>query len=541
MLKALMKTRLLALWNSIFSRMKRGSAKRSSAMKIGIGLLVIFLLASLLFSIGSMFSLFAKSLIESDLTWMYFALAGLSCIAISVVGSIFAAQSYLFDAKDNELLLSMPIPVSYILASRLLTLLILEFSFVIMIMLPATIVFFMYTPFTFGRLAVLLTVTILIPFISLAVSGLAGWIVALVSSRMRRKNLISILLMLGLVGIYLYLNMNLQKYIAKLIVNGAEIAESIRRGFPPAYYFGSAIGNLNLLHLLYFALYCLIPFAILYAVLSKSFIKIITSKKTAYKVEYKEKEMKAGTAGSALVKKELSRFFSLPTYILNSGIGAILMLVLAGALIIKGPAVLASVMQFGNLSGLTPVILCVILCFCAAMTNTTAVSISLEGKSLWISKSNPVEPKDVFASKVISNMIISVPAIFIAVLVSWVAVPMSTLHAIILLILPITVQLLSALWGLAANLWFPQFSWINETAVIKQSMSAMIGVFGALAIVLLPVIVYASAVSSLIAIDSYLILCTAIYIVACFALYGYLRATGENLFLKLGEGNKKNC
>ena len=80
---------------------------------------------------GSMFSLFAEPMLETGLAWMYFALAGLSCIAISVVGSIFATQSYLYEAKDNELLLSMPIPVSYILASRLLALLVLEFAFVL--------------------------------------------------------------------------------------------------------------------------------------------------------------------------------------------------------------------------------------------------------------------------------------------------------------------------------------------------------------------------------------------------------------------------
>lgn len=539
MLKALLKVRLVSLWNSMFTRMKSSPAKRSPVKKIAIGILAFYILASLLFSVGSMFSLFAKPLIESGLVWMYFALAGISCLTISVVGSIFATQSYLYDAKDNELLLSMPIPVSYILASRLLTLLILELSFVLLILLPASVVFFLYTPFTLGRFVILLIASALIPFISLAISGFFGWLVALASSRMRRKNLISIIMMLSLLGVYFYFNINLQKYITKLILNGTEIAASIKRGFPPAYYFGSAVGNINLQHLLLLALYSLIPFFILYFILSKSFYKIITSKKTAFKVEYTEKEMKAATAGAALVKKELARFFSLPTYILNSGLGAILMLILAGALVIKGPDIISSLVQLDAMAGLAPALLCTALCFTAAMTNTTAVSISLEGKSLWILKSTPVSPKDIFAAKIIANLIISIPSIIIAVIVSWLIVPMSLLQAVILLILPITVQVLSSIWGLAANLWLPQFNWINETAVIKQSMSSMAGVFGAIAMILLPLILYTAVLSSIIAVDTYLVICTLVFIAAAFALFGYLRVSGERLFIRLGEDNNR--
>ncbi|MDD4495586.1 MAG: hypothetical protein PHV32_14815 [Eubacteriales bacterium] len=541
MLKALLKTQLIAMWKSMFARMKRGSAKRGAVMKIAIGLLVVYVLASLLFAVGSMFSLFAEPLLESGLVWMYFALAGLSCIAISVVGSIFATQSYLFEAKDNELLLSMPIPVSYILASRLLALLILEFTFVVMIMLPASVVFFMSTTFTFGRLAVLLIASVFIPFLSLAIAGAFGWIVALVSSKMRRKNLISIVLMLGLLAFYFYINMNLQKYIAKLIENGAEIAESIRQGFPPAYYFGSAIGNADWLHLGALALWCLIPFGVMYYILSKSFMKIVTSKRTAFKVEYKEKEMKAGTVRSALVKKELSRFFTLPAYILNCGFGAILMLILAGALIIKGPDIISTVIPYDAISGIAPVILCVIMCALAAMTITTAVSISLEGKSLWIIKSNPVEPMDVFAAKIMANLVIAAPCLIITAVVSWFAVPMSPLQAVLILLLPLIVQVFSALWGLTANLWLPLFNWINQTAVIKQSMSSLVGMLGALAIVALPVILYIAVLGSVIAVDSYLILCTAFFVVASLALFGYIKTAGEKLFLKLGEGNNRTA
>ena len=46
-----------------------------------------------------------------------FATAGLMALGLSVFGSVFATQSQIYDAKDNGLLLSMPIPPRTILLS----------------------------------------------------------------------------------------------------------------------------------------------------------------------------------------------------------------------------------------------------------------------------------------------------------------------------------------------------------------------------------------------------------------------------------------
>lgn len=56
-----------------------------------------------------------------DMGWMYFALMGLIAILLGTFGSVFNTFSGLYLAKDNDLLLSMPIPVSVIVASRLIS------------------------------------------------------------------------------------------------------------------------------------------------------------------------------------------------------------------------------------------------------------------------------------------------------------------------------------------------------------------------------------------------------------------------------------
>ena len=70
-----------------------------------------------------------KTLLKSDLEWLYFALTGVGAFLISFMLTAFYAQGSIFEAKDNEMLLSMPVRPSAILGSRLGALYFLNFFF----------------------------------------------------------------------------------------------------------------------------------------------------------------------------------------------------------------------------------------------------------------------------------------------------------------------------------------------------------------------------------------------------------------------------
>ena len=53
--------------------------------------------------------------------WLYFTLMGLMAIFLGAFGSVFNTYSSLYIAKDNDFLLSMPIPVKIIMGSRLMS------------------------------------------------------------------------------------------------------------------------------------------------------------------------------------------------------------------------------------------------------------------------------------------------------------------------------------------------------------------------------------------------------------------------------------
>lgn len=111
---------------------------------------------------GSMFSSICMPLHELGLGWLYFAIAGLMAFMLTFIGNVFATQTQLFDAKDNELLLSMPIAPKFILGSRMLLLLALDLGYVLLVMGPAGVVYCMNYPVTALSVAYFIISTLLL-------------------------------------------------------------------------------------------------------------------------------------------------------------------------------------------------------------------------------------------------------------------------------------------------------------------------------------------------------------------------------------------
>ena len=73
--------------------------------------------------------------------WLYFTIMAMVAIVLGAFGSVFNTYSSLYLAKDNDLLLSMPIPVRTILLSRLLSVYLMGLLYSGVVLLPAMIVY----------------------------------------------------------------------------------------------------------------------------------------------------------------------------------------------------------------------------------------------------------------------------------------------------------------------------------------------------------------------------------------------------------------
>ena len=118
MYKALFKKQFLQLFSSLFVDRKTGRI-RSSKGAVGFIILYVVLFAVLGFSFYMMTSGLAAVMIPMGQTWLYFVLMSGLTVFFGVFGGVFNTYASLYLAKDNDLLLSMPIPPSAILISRM--------------------------------------------------------------------------------------------------------------------------------------------------------------------------------------------------------------------------------------------------------------------------------------------------------------------------------------------------------------------------------------------------------------------------------------
>ena len=153
-----------------------------------------------------MFVVFAAlvPLCEMGLTWLYFAMAGTMALALSMLGSVFMTQAQLYDAKDNERLLSMPIPPKYILLTRIAMLFTTTAGYTLAVLLPA---FGIYA-FSYGASATMiigwLFTFVALSLISQSVCCALGWVLHKLLSRLRNKAVVSLLYMVIFMAVYWY-------------------------------------------------------------------------------------------------------------------------------------------------------------------------------------------------------------------------------------------------------------------------------------------------------------------------------------------------
>ncbi len=523
MLKALFKKQLLELLAS----MTKGNKKSSNKV------LYIVLFAFLFLMFGIMFFGLSQTLYDSfvhmGLMWLYFAMLGGISIILGIIGSVFSTYSMLYQAKDNELLLSMPIKPSIILFVRMISVYIMCFAFQAVVTIPSFIVYFMNNAVTPQGIFALAAAIFMLPALTLVLSCILGYLIALLASKFNNTNIITTLMYFLFFGLYLYLYTQTSSIISAIIENASQIGGFIKTFLYPLYLFGCGAKG-DTLSLLWFVIIASALFAIVYAVLSYSFLKLATTKRGTVKKAYREGDIKAASPFGALLRKELKRFLSSPIYMFNCGMGTIMLIVVLifGAInadVISNLAVLLGKNIFS-------LIVCGLIMLISATNYITSPSISLEGKSIWIVKSLPVLPWQIFEAKIALHLIITLPAVTIAAIGFSYILKFGIIECIMVLLCCTLFTVLCALWGIYINLRLPMLDYTSETAVIKQSMSIFLGMFIPWVYIMLAVALY-FITRNVIDEYIYLVCVSVITMILCTVFMRHLKTKGSERFNSL--------
>lgn len=509
-----------------------GGKKRKGKAKNNIGMAVLYLFS--FFAIGQLFVMMFATIYKPyemlELTWLYFAFTFVMAFMLCFIGSVFLTQTQMFDAKDNEMLLSMPIKPISIISSRLVSLLALNYVYELAVMVPAigvSIYFGGFHPVTF-----LFTILccIAVPLLALAFSMLVGWVIALISSHMRKKNLVVMVCMVVFMGAYLYFCFMWQSLMAKMAAHGSEVAEIFSKYLFPFYHIGKAAGEGSVISLVITFLITAIPFAAASFLISKSFIRIATTKRGAKKIEYKGGRQKKVGPVMSIAISEMSRFLGSPTYMLNAGMGLIFIALGAGYILYKKDDIIPFVnMTFG--SEFIPLALIMMLLFAESMVMISAVVISLDAKTLWISKVMPLKEIDILTAKAMPHILLSLPVVFAATVMMQFVSEMTLIGRAAVIVTPIAAIFFNAFTGLLINLHFPKFNWNTEAVAVKQSAAPMIALLVSFAVNIVMILInHFLDITSKIGYNASALTLMCIYIVLAAVSYMILRSKGASLY-----------
>lgn len=530
MLKQLILIRLKGL----FLRQTRSSKNK----KTGIGKMILMAclfvyLAVVCFGMfGALFYSLVEPLHLMNLDWLYFALMGLIIIIFCFIGSVFITEHEIYEAKDNELLLSMPIKNSDILLSRVFMILILNYIYEILIAGPALFMYIWKIGMSAIQVIMFVVVGLTLPLLIMALTCLIAWIVAHIMKRVRHKNFIVIVVWIAFFMLYFYGIPYIEKYIMLLIVNGQSIADAIQKGLFPIYHLGIAIQDGNILSLIIYLTCALIPFGLVMYILSTQFIKMATKKSKVQKIEYVEKPMKESSMLNALLHREFKHFTSNVMIMMNGAIGVILQLIATGALCFYVGDIQMILQQLPFLKEYVTAAICILGIALTCTNNISSSSVSLEGDRLWIIKSLPISSKDVLHSKLLFHLLMCLPVQILFCLVAGILFNISILDFVLVIGIPASFVIFIALFGLLMNLWKPKFDWINETVCVKQSMSVTITVFSSMGCVFMIGFIY-FYLSDIIPIYGYMYGLFALFIVVDILCYYLLKTWGVEKFNNL--------
>lgn len=533
MLKALVKKQLSEIFRMYFYDQKKNRA-RSKGSTVGM---FIFFAVVIVGVLGGIFGYFAYSLrgilSVPDMVWFYFALLGLLSVLLGIFGSVFNTYSSLYLAKDNDLILSMPIPVTSVILSRLIGVYLMGALYSCTVMIPALVIFFIYGTVSAASVIGSVLYAVIITLIVFILSCLLGYVVARISVKLKNKSFVTVLISLIFIAAYYVLYYKANSIIMEIINNVELYGSKVKGSAYPVYLFGK-IGEGDIVACLSFSAAVAALLFITWLLIKRNFIKTAVSANiTAASIKTKEDRSKKKSVFGALLWKEFKRFCASPQYMLNSGIGLIFMPAAAIFMMIGGNKVNAMLSSPESpVKGAAAVIICAVLMLLISTIAITAPSVSLEGKNIWIAQSLPVSPWEILKAKLSVQLILIVLPVLFCSVTAIAIFDISTAEALFVLIYPLIYCVFSAMFGLYLGVRYPNLTWTSEIIPIKQSLPVFVTLAGgwgfgvAFGVLFL---LFKSVIGSV----PYLIFWTAVTAIISIWLLYYLKNKGAKRFASL--------
>ncbi len=407
---------------------------------------------------------------------------GVFLVVFPVFLTLFLASGSLFYYKDYDIVGHLPIKPRTIFLAKLIVMLTMLYVITLIGILPIIFSYFYWQGFSFVALIFFIVSLIVIPLISVAVFSLLSLVIAIVTSRIRFGKLLNIIFLFIIFFGFMLLMLQVNDVDVNPLTGQIDLFKGIADAYPPLTWFTKAIGEQDWLSFLYL----IGSHGLLFAgfVYGGARLAAYTNKRGIRVMKHSKKgpvKIQQANIVVTLVKKEFKRLFSGVNYALNTLFGVVITIVLSIASLFFGNEIISYLQT--DLGGIVSpeLIVVMIIGFSVMMTTTPAVSLSLEGKKLWVIKSLPIEPYKIMYAKIFMNLVLIIPMVFIGTLLFGYSSQISLINqlAMMLMLLAFGVAM-SFIYGII-NMYIPKFEFSNEVEVVKQSLSVLIAIFAGFA------------------------------------------------------------
>ncbi len=461
-------------------------------------------------------------------------------VILTIIEGIYKAGNLLFNCKDDNLLLSLPIKKSTVLFIRIFKFYVFELAYNALLLLPAMVVYASHVNVGFTFYLVSLVALFIIPIVPIVFSCIVGGITSLISTKFKYKNIAQIVFTtIALLGVF-FVSFNLEGVIQNIAENATSINDMITKIYYPAGAYVSLATDFNIVNLLIYVGIHILLYGLTILLLGKVYFKINSmAKSVTVGSSKKEYKIKTKAPIKALIKKELNRFTTSPVFIINAGFGLVLFILISILVVTKFDSLpeifgqTETALTVEDVRAYIPIILFGILCFSSFLTSITCSMISLEGKTFNLLKSLPLKPFTIVFSKVLTAVLVMIPIFLVGDLLFFVRFRFNILEMLFILIATLVLPVLSETIGILINLKYPKMDAENDTEVVKQSTSTMLASLLGMILTGVSIAGLFTGIAMKIHTDILLELGVAFYTLICIILVLILKKFGAKLFMKI--------
>ncbi len=410
---------------------------------------------------------------------------------LTFIEGVYKSGSLLFNCRDDDMLLSLPISRTKIVALRVFKFYVFELAFNSLILLPVILAFILTAPHGISFWLVSAVMVLFVPILPMALSCVIGALIAEFSSRFKKHNLISVILAFIFMLGAMYVSFSAGSFTDNIGEYAGGISGTINQVYYPARAYVEMTEQFNWIK---FAAFFIIHFVVAFVAIlfiSKVYFRINSKVKTV-RVNTKLEKIQTGAKIRkpffALMKKELNRFFSSPVFVTNAGFGLVLFLVGVVLICIKFDDLgsLLNTMSdteeeiaisLEEIRQYLPTATFVLVAFSSLMSFLTATMISLEGKALNLTKTLPISARKVLLAKIATALTIVYPPILVGIIAMAIRFQYGIIESMLLIVAGLALPAITELFGILVDLKHAQLDAENDAEVVKQSTSTTIATF----------------------------------------------------------------